>query len=415
MDGRESVRMAWRSIRSHRLRSTLTTLGVVIGVGAVITFVTLGASLEGAIIGEVAAEQSPVVTVTSQPATGGGGPGFGGEQPVFTTHDVATVGRLEGVASVVPLGSVSLAGITYQGRSLALPSMTATTPAYFTIAGQGNFTSGGPFDAGEREVVLNEQAATLFAQNVSVGDRMTVRTSSGDATNATVVGILASGESASPFGQFVAPRVYGPVDPFYGTAIERPSTGERVTAYSQVLVVATGFDQVEAVADRIETALVDSDASTLLPASYRTIVRTNERIVQQIREILNTFTGFITGIAVISLIVGAIGIANIMLVSVTERTREIGIMKAVGFQNRDVLQLFLVEATMLGLIGSVVGIAVGVLAGYAATEVIDLPFIMPWSWPVIAVGVGIVVGVVAGLYPAWNGARIDPIEALRYE
>jgi putative ABC transport system permease protein len=123
----------------------------------------------------------------------------------------------------------------------------------------------------------------------------------------------------------------------------------------------------------------------------------------------------VTGIAVISLVVGAIGIANIMLVSVTERTREIGIMKAVGFQNRDVLQLFLVEAVILGLVGAVVGVVVGVLAGWAATEILDLPLTVPLKWAGVAVVVGVLVGVVAGLYPAWNGARIDPIEALRYE
>ncbi|MFC7115131.1 ABC transporter permease [Natronoarchaeum sp. GCM10025703] len=144
-------------------------------------------------------------------------------------------------------------------------------------------------------------------------------------------------------------------------------------------------------------------------------MQTNEQFVEQIQNVLNTFTGFITGIAVISLVVGAIGIANIMLVSVTERTREIGIMKAVGFQNRDILQLFLVEAVILGLIGSVVGILVGILGGYAVTRVLDLPFTFPLEWAVIAVVVGIVVGVVAGLYPAWDGARTDPIEALRYE
>lgn len=128
MDGLESVRMAWQSIRSHRLRSTLTTLGVVIGVGAVITFVTLGASLQGAIVGDVAAEQSPAITVTTGIEGQEGGPGTGGGQAVFTEHDLDQLRTLSGVAAVIPEGSRGLSGVTYRNESLALSSLTATTP-----------------------------------------------------------------------------------------------------------------------------------------------------------------------------------------------------------------------------------------------------------------------------------------------
>ncbi|QLG29202.1 ABC transporter permease [Halorarum halophilum] len=418
MNPLESVPMAWRSIRGHRLRSTLTTLGVVIGVGAVITFVTLGASLQVAIIGDVAADQSPAMTVATQPEGEGGGPGFGGGGAVFTEHDVRRIEAVDGVVTVIPLGSVALSGVSYRNQSVALSSMTATSPAYFDQPGQGNFTSGGNFSLGAREVVLNERAATLFETNVSVGDSITVTYSSGETVNATVVGILAAESNVGGFGDGAGsqPRVYGPTDPFYQSRLESPSTGERQRVYPLLTVVAEDYENVDEVERRVMTYLEsDSDARTLLPSSYEVTVRTNEELVEQIQDILDTFTGFITGIAVISLVVGAIGIANIMLVSVTERTREIGIMKAVGFQNRDILQLFLVEAVILGLLGSVVGIVVGILGGYVATDVLDLPLMFPLEWAGIAVVVGILVGVVAGLYPAWTGARTDPIEALRYE
>ncbi|MDZ7731379.1 MAG: ABC transporter permease [Natrialbaceae archaeon] len=256
-------------------------------------------------------------------------------------------------------------------------------------------------------------------QIVSVGDEIEIAYTGGETVSATVVGIL---ETPSGLGQFqpgmglTQPRVYGPTDPFAQTRLESPTTGENQRVYTRLTVVAMDYEQVDAVSDRVEAYLEgDSDARELLPGSYEISVLTNEDFIDQIQDVLNTFTGFITGIAVISLVVGAIGIANIMLVSVTERTREIGIMKAVGFQNRDVLQLFLVEAVILGLIGSIIGIVVGVLAGYGTTQVLDLPFTFPPEWGAIAVVVGILVGVIAGLYPAWNGARIDPIEALRYE
>jgi len=427
MDLLESLRMAWRTIRGHRLRSTLTTLGVVIGIGAVITFVTLGASLQGAIVSDVAAGSSndvaggsPEMTVVSQLQSAAGGPGEGGGGPaVFTEHDIRQLQQTEGVEAVVPAGTVSLSGVTYSGQSIAKSTMTATTPAYFSQAGAGNFSVGGPFSPGEREVVLNGAAATIFDQNVSVGDSITVTRSSGTTINATVAGILGGNSgSSSEFGSSddsPPPEIYGPTDPFHETRLISPATGENQRVYSQLTVVAVDHDQVDQVATRVtDYFTADSDAQGLLSSSYEVSVQTVDASVKQMQSLVNTFTSFVTGIAVISLIVGAIGIANIMLVSVTERTREIGIMKAVGFQNRDILQLFLVEAVILGLFGSVFGIFLGVLAGYGATMFLTLPFVFPIEWAGIAVAVGVLVGVIAGLYPAWNGARIDPIEALRY-
>lgn len=417
MDVLESIRMSWRSIRGHRLRSTLTTLGVVIGVGAVITFVILGASLQTAIIGEVAGQQSPTMEVSIQQEGAQGGGGVGSGQTVFTDYDIQQVGSIDGVTAVIPEGSVSLSGARYREQSIALSSMTATTPAYFDQSGQGNFSAGGPFTLGEREVVLNDQARTLFETNISVGDTITLTRSGGERINATVVGLLesrASSQFGPPGGS--QPQIYGPTDPFYQNQLTSPATGESQRVYSQLTIVASDYEQVEPVAERVTTYFEsESDAQVLLPDSYEITVQTYEEAINQIQSVLDTFTGFITGIAVISLIVGAIGIANIMLVSVTERTREIGIMKAVGFQNRDILQLFLVEAVILGLIGSLAGILVGTLGGYGATRLLGFPMTFPIEWAAIAVIVGIGVGILAGLYPAWNGARTDPIEALRYE
>ncbi|AGN00757.1 hypothetical protein L593_04030 [Salinarchaeum sp. Harcht-Bsk1] len=416
MDVLESLRMAWQSIGSHRLRSALTLLGVVIGVGAVITFVVLGASLEEAVVGELTTGRSPAMTVFTQPEGADGFGGFDGGQVVFTERDLEEIRALQGVETVVPQGTVSLSGVTYANQTVGLPALTATTPAYFEETGEENFSAGGPFEPGEAQVVLNQQAATVFRTNVSVGDEIEIRRDGGETVTATVVGILEAPDDTA-FGPSVSlPQVYGPTDPFVQTTLESPTTGERQRVYSRLTVVAVDYDRVDDVSDRVSTYLEsDSDAAQLLPGSYETVVRTNEQFVRQIQTVLNRFTGFVTAIALISLVVGAVGIANIMLVSVTERTREIGIMKAVGFQNRDVLQLFLVEAVVLGLFGAILGLAVGMLAGYGVTQWLDLPFVLPVTWGAVAILVGIVVGVIAGLYPAWSAARIDPIEALRYE
>jgi len=405
--------MSWRSLRGHKLRSTLTTVGVIIGVAAVITLVTLGASLQSDIVGQVSGGQVTTMYVWAGPSSQGGRPGFG-SQPVFTERDVRRMENVSGVQSVVPQTTIPTTALTYEGDTVGQSSVVATTPASF--AGQG-FRAGGPFTQGNREVVLNPLAARLFTPNATVGGTVTLELTTGQSVNATVVGILNESTAAGPFGGFgTSPQVYVPTDPFVNPSVKSPTTGERQRVYPLVTVVAADPQQVDAVQGQVQGYLNgSSDANQLKPNGYSFQVTTNQQLLDQLRNILDTLTGFITGIALISLFVGSIGIANIMLVSVTERTKEIGIMKAVGAQRRDVLELFLAEAVMLGVLGSVLGTVVGVVGAYVATQLIGLPLVFAFEWFGIAVVVGIVVGIVAGVYPAWNAARIDPMDALRFE
>ncbi|ODR81745.1 hypothetical protein BG842_16005 [Haladaptatus sp. W1] len=415
MNFRQSFQMSWRSIRDHKLRSVLTTLGIIIGVGSVITFVTLGASLQAAIVGQVSADSNPSIVASVAPPSANDGPGGpssqGGSVPVLTEHDIEQLRGLSDVDSVVPQGSVQVSSLGHDGQTIGWESVTATTPGAFS---SDSFESGRTFSSGSEEVVLNEPAATLFSTNVTTGDSLTLQFANGTRT-VTVVGILNASATASAFGTS-RPQIYVPTDPFYGTTVRSPTTGTQQRAYPQVTVRAVDYDHVDSVQPAVESYLTnESDASQLKPASYEVSLQTNRQLVEQIQEVIGTFTSFITGIAVISLIVGAIGIANIMLVSVTERTREIGIMKAVGGQKRDIIQLFIVEAIILGVIGSIVGTVVGIAGGYVAAQAIgfDLAFAPKWFGVAIVVGIG--VGLVSGLYPAWNAARIDPIDALRHE
>ncbi|PSQ45760.1 ABC transporter permease [Halobacteriales archaeon SW_6_65_15] len=385
MEFGESLRLSLRAVRSHKFRSALTVLGVVIGVAAVITFVTLGTSLRADVLGQVGGERAPNVYVWAGPEGQNGGPGAGA-QPVLTTHDLDQLRAIEGVESVVPRGLVPTAALSAENDTVAQRQVIATSPAYFD---PGDFAAGRSFEQGRREVVVNQQATSLFDRHVGVGQNVTVRLASGDSVNATVVGVLNASEGGGAFEGLGSsePLVFVPTDPFYGTT-------------------------VEAVRSYLED---ESDAARLVPDDYVFSVETDQDLVDQLEELLNTLTSFITGIAVISLVVGSIGIANIMLVSVTERTKEIGIMKAVGAQNRDVLQLFLLEAVLLGVSGAIVGIPVGVAGAYLAAEYIGLDLVLPYDWFAIAVVVGVLVGVVAGIYPAWSAAKTDPIDALRYE
>ena len=416
MEFRESLRLSWRAIRSHKLRSTLTTLGVVIGVAAVVTFVTLGTSLQADVLGQVGADRTPNIYVWAGPEGADGGPGAGA-QPVFTTHDINRLRNISGVAEVVPRGIVPTAAISAGGRTVAQRQVIATSPSYFD---PGSFAAGRAFRQGQREVVVNQQAAQLFDPALEVGQNVTLRLASGESVEAEVVGLLnaSDGGAGGAFGGLgeAGPLVFTPTDPFYRTTIERPGTGESQRVYPTLTVVAEDFAAVPDVKEQVRAYLTNrSDAAQLVPDSYAFAVETDQDLVDQLKELITTLTNFVTGIAVISLVVGSIGIANVMLVSVTERTKEIGIMKAVGAQNRDVLQLFLLEAVLLGLFGAVLGIPVGVVGAYAAAEYIGLGLVLPYEWFGIAVAVGVLVGVVAGLYPAWSAARTDPIDALRYE
>jgi len=413
MDLRESFGMSLSAIGGHKLRSGLTVLGVVIGVAAVVTFVTLGGSLQEGLVGDLGGAGASNVNVWSAPPGVNGPPGSGA-QPVFTTSDVRELRQQEGVGKVVPRGSTPLSAIRTGEDVVALQQATAYGSRYF--AGE-DLRDGRSFRQGANEAVLNPTAADLFAENVSVGDTVTLTLEDGREVDVRVVGILASSDAQDPFEGFGAgPRVYLPADPFYERVVTAPGSGDRERAYSAVFVIADGPEEVDAVRERTLAYLNgDSDAASLVAPNVEFIAQTNEELLDQVRDILDTLTAFVTGVAVISLVVGAIGIANIMLVSVTERTREIGIMKAVGARDREVLGVFLVEAVVLGVVGALGGTVVGFVAGYLGTRFVGLPFVVPLEWAAVAVVVGILVGVLAGLYPAWNAARTNPIDALRYE
>jgi len=411
MDPRESVTIAARSIRSHKLRSTLTVIGVVIGIASVVTFATFGASVEAEVVGSIGESGANNVYVLGQPSDEDG---FGqAVQPVFTESDVSNIGEIDGVEAVIPRGTVQANSVTYGNDTVAVQQLTATVPAAVT---SDVLVEGRSFAVGANETVLNQAAArTTFEENVTVGDQVTVDRSD-ETWNLTVVGIVNGTAGELPVGGFgPQPSFYVPADPFYDTVVESPSANARQRAYPQLTVVAEPAETL-AVTDAVESYLqTESDARQLAPSGVELVARTSGDFAEQISDVISQITRFVTGIAVIALVVGAIGIANIMLVSVTERTREIGIMKAVGARNRDVMELFLLEATLLGAGGALLGLPLGLAASWAGAQYADVGFALAPFWSALAVLVGVLVGVVAGLYPAWRAARIDPIEALRYE
>ena len=484
----ESLRLSWRSIRGHKLRSSLTTLGVVIGIAAVIAFVTLGASLQAGVVGDISPDdQRNVYGWAAEPDTDGGP--LAGAQPVFSQDDLDAVEESDDVEAAYGYMPLSTQALFYQGElSPQSDALVAAGPPYIRA---DSLDEGRQFEMGEREAVINPAVANQFEENISVGDELTIVLQGGQRTDVTVVGITDSSEGLSPFEGFQpSPRVYVPTDPYYteeaggmlpgpggeegpddggsglpgfgdedGTddaidddtdAIETDNdTGAIETDDTDTIDADTNGDAIDAdndtdaidaddalflaivvEAESADDADVDraresaatyleseeSDAGVLMDdAGLEVTLQTSAELLQQLQDVLDLLQNFIVGIAAISLLVGSIGIANIMLVSVTERTREIGIMKAVGAQNRAVLGLFLAEAVILGVIGAILGTALGLVAGYLGAWYIDLPLVYPYEYVALAIVVGILVGILSGLYPAWRAARTDPIDALRYE
>jgi putative ABC transport system permease protein len=412
MDASETLRLSVRSLRAHKLRATLTVLGVVIGIAAVVTFATFGASLKADVVSEIEGSSANEIYLVPAAQEEGGFPDAG--QPVFTEYDLEQLRAVAGVERVVPRGIVQVTALTAGEETVARNRVTVTEASAFEAA---TFADGRAFRDGRQEAVLNRPAAALFAENLSAGDRLTVTLQSGERENVTVAGVVDGTGGQLPFSAFSdRPRVFLPADPFSRTVVESPTVGVNQRVYPQVTVVADP-SQTTAVKDRVEGYVTSerSDAARLRPAGYEIRAQTNADLVDRIERVVERLTRFVTGIAVIALVVGAVGIANIMLVSVTERTREIGIMKAVGARNRDVMGLFLVEAVLLGALGALVGVPLGVAGGWIATRYAEVGLVLAPGWFAVAVVVGVGVGAVAGLYPAWRAARVDPIEALRYE
>jgi ABC-type antimicrobial peptide transport system, permease component len=412
MDGREGFRIAVRSVRAHKLRSALTIVGIVIGIASVITFATFGASVQAEIIGDIGDSNAGNIYVFGTPADDDDG--FDRVlQPVFTESDLAAIREIDGVNAVLPRGSVQVSSIRAGNQTLARSQVTATTPESITPA---STVSGRAFTNGEREVVVNEQLATGFSENLTAGSTLTLVSSDGTERSVTVTGVVNGTRGELPVSNFARqPRLFAPIDPFSEAVVESPSAGVRQRAYPQVTVVTDPRQTAETRA-AIESYLADgSDARELSAGDTELVARSGSDFIDEISDVIERITRFVTGIGVISLVVGAIGIANVMLVSVTERTREIGIMKAVGARNRDVMSVFVVEAALLGTVGSLLGVPLGLLVGRGAAAYADVTFALAPDWIALAVVVGVVVGIVAGLYPAWRAARIDPIDALRHE
>lgn len=424
----ESLRMAGGSLWSHKLRSVLTVLGVVIGITAVLAVVTVGSSLEKSIVAGFDTVDDRTLFVTCNLDTndvGGGPPDCQGLGRIFSDRDAKHIRTFPSVSSVIVQAQLPIAGLLVDGQYVSFPALSTAPPNSEVVSRlAGGYYQGDVFEAGEAEIVVSYDVAERLGNGtpVPIGKEIGIVFLGGDNATETVriVGILA--QEDNPFVQFATNTIYGPIDRYYTfPRQESPVTGEPVLVFEGLAVISKdpqSLDDAKAAVTQYLTSQ-ESDASHFLVDGTTMYIASASDITAAIGTVLDQVTLFISAIAVVSLVVGAIGIANIMLVSVTERTREIGVMKAIGARDSEVLVLFLVEATLIGLVGALLGVALGLGAGIAIVKLVpgfeDFIVAIPYDWVGIALAVGVLTGVVAGYLPARRATRIQPIQALAYE
>ncbi len=395
--------LAIRSILRHKLRSFLTTLGIIIGVAAVVTMVTLGKATTAAVQQSISALGTNILQV--RPGQGFGRGGGGPRPPDFEEDDVTAIRRqVTGVTAVAPQAQSS-ATVIYNGANWST-TINGTTADYFRVQpwplAEGRIWNRQEEMAGKAVCIIGNTVRTnLFRGGSAVGDRIRVNGVSCD-----VIGVLSTRGQAG-FGGDQDDVIIMPIK-----QVQRRFTGNRDI---RLMLVGTDPDY--------DSAQVQSGITDLLRERRQiTGGKQDDFNIFDTAQISATLTGtttlltrIVAAVAGISLVVGGIGIMNIMLVSVTERTREIGIRLAIGAVASEVLMQFLVEAVVLSMLGGVIGLLLAQLAVALMSYLGGLPFLFDVQINTIAFAISAIIGVVFGYFPARRAAALNPIDALRHE
>ncbi len=398
----EQLRLALQAIRRNKLRSLLTVLGVVIGVGAVIAMVTIGNGTTAKVTADLAKLGSNLLFVS--PGQSGPGRASADAKP-FNVRDVEAMRtQLPGVKAVAPLAQKSTTIVVgTESRTVAV----AGTDNGYLVAQAWTLKDGRAFFDGEVRgglpvCIIGETVRDkLFGRSNPIGRRLRI-----SSISCEIVALLEP-KGQSGFGTDQDDTVLMPIRTFH-----RRIAGN--TDISRILVSA---------ADGVDTADVQVEIERLMRERRHVAadkeddfsVRDMKQVAQATAGTTAMLTGLLGAVAAVSLLVGGIGIMNIMLVSVTERTREIGIRLAIGALERQVLTQFLVEAVVLSLFGGMVGIVTGLTLAALACSALEVPFLIDFRIILLAFVFSALVGIVFGFFPARRAARLNPIEALRHE
>ncbi|NBH04341.1 ABC transporter permease [Amycolatopsis sp. SID8362] len=396
----EILRFAVRGLTANKLRSALTTLGITIGVAAVILLVAVGNGASAAIAASIQGLGTNVVNVS--PARGGG---QGASARPLTVQDAHALVDPVGAPDVKAASPVvnTTATATYGQTSYDIPSVAGTEPAYFTTTNrelaQGQLFTAEDVTAARKVVVLGPTTAeSIFGTADPVGKNVLL-----NSIQFTVVGVLqAKGSTGLQNADDVA---IAPI-----SAVQNSLAG--YGSLSQIAVQATSADSVSLAQSEI-TAILNARHGIRLGGTADYQIQNSEQLLATRTSATETFTVLLAAVAAISLLVGGIGVTNIMLVTVTERIREIGIRKAIGAPRAAILGQFLAEATMLSLFGGLLGVAIGLVGSRFTISGIK-PVVVPSSI-LLAFAVSALIGLFFGSFPANRAAKLRPIDALRHE
>lgn len=408
--GRTLLSTLWLGLSTHRLRSFLTVLGIIIGVASVIVLMSIGKGTTAQILTNIQSMGANLIVIRPGASIGPGGVrGAGGTTRTLTLEDAQAIAQqVPYIAAVAP--SYSSNQQLVAGAQNVNSQVIGTTPEYVLVnnlkLASGSFFSQEEYEHGAKVIVLGSNVAqTLFDDASPLGQKVKM-----GSIIATVIGVL-----ETKGGAFNSPddAAFIPLTALQQTvALARTAQGERVVSSISLTV-----------SDEKETDYVIEQVRSLLRSRHRLAasaeddfnIMSMEEIASTLEQTSETLTLLLGAIAAISLLVGGIGVMNIMLVSVLERTREIGIRKALGARERDIWVQFLLEAASLTFVGGIIGAVFGIGISTLLDHIGTVTTVVTPDVVILAVSVSVVIGLFFGFYPAWHASRLDPIQALRSE
>jgi putative ABC transport system permease protein len=407
----ETFRTGLDAVRAHRMRSLLTTLGILIGIAAVMLTVGLGLGAQATITSQINSLGSNLLVITPGSTTGSGGVRAGaGSASTLTPGDAAALADktvAPDIAGVAPV--VQRATSLTAGGSNWTTTVVGSTPDFLPVRartiGTGRFITADDVSGQAAVVVLGSTTAqNLFGSEEPIGRTVTA----GGSTPLTVIGVLAP--AGASLGGNQDDTAIVPLT----TAADRIIGGSALTSVQNIFLAATSQETLSAAyQEATQTLLVRHRITD--PANADFTIASQQSILDTASAITGTITVLLAGVAGISLLVGGIGVMNIMLVSVTERTSEIGLRKALGASPRAIRRQFLVEASVLGSVGGIAGIVLGLVASAILSNALGQQVVFSWSATLLAVVVSVGIGLGFGVYPAGRAAKLAPIDALRSE
>ncbi len=405
----EPFSTAWVGIATHKLRSSLTILGIVIGVAAVISLMSIGKGAQADILARIGSLGSDLITIRPGGFTSGGVRSAAGSATSLTLEDAAAIKeQVPYVSAVAPSYSRSLQLIV--GSNNMNSSVFGVTTEYRQVSNlklaSGAFFSEFEYQRGAMVAILGSNVKeTLFNDADPVGQQMRM-----GSMVVSVIGVLES--KGEMFGS-PDDAVFIPLTAMQQT-VAQPRTAQGGRGVSSISLKVSDEKQASYVTGEI-TSLLRSRHQLGSTANNDFTVTSMAELAQTVSATAGTMTLLLGAIAAISLLVGGIGVMNIMLVSVLERTREIGIRKALGAGQGDIWTQFLIEAGFLALSGGVIGVVVGWVVSYVISSMGQMTTLVTADIVILAVSVSLGIGLFFGFYPAWNASRLNPIEALRAE